>query len=295
MLGLVIGFSSLIAAQQTTSQQAQSARPQSPPMRVEHVKGNIFQVTGGSGANTGFVVGEKEVIVIDAKMTEESAAEMLKEIKKVTPLPVRRVILTHSDGDHVNGLTGFPDGVDVIAHENARVQVAAAFRQGNQRKYIPNITFTDKLFIYPDDDSLAGRIELLWFGPAHTDGDAVVCFPEEKIAFAGDLIFLGRDPLIHRSKNGSSFGLVKVVKAILDLDVDTILSGHNQIVTKDSLRKFIAGVEDKQSRIAAMVKEGKTLDEVKAEFRVDSQPGRSGPSRWPSLVEVIFLELTQKK
>jgi len=280
---------------QAIAQQTPATRPPPAPITVEQVKGNIYQVKGGSGANTGFFVGEKEIIVIDAKMSDESAGQMLKEIAKVSPLPVRKVVLTHSDGDHVNGLTGFPAGADIISHENTRVHVSAAFRTETQRKFLPNVTFTDRLYISRGSDSTMGRVQLLYFGPAHTDGDVVVYFPDEKIAFAGDLIFLGRDPLIHRAKNGTSFGLVKVLKAILDLDVEMILSGHNEKGTKEDIQKFVAGVEEKQAKITAMVKSGKSLDDVRAAFSIDTQPARPGSSRWPSLVEVIYLELTQKK
>jgi glyoxylase-like metal-dependent hydrolase (beta-lactamase superfamily II) len=273
----------------------QAANQQTPPITVEQIKGNIYQVKGGSGANAGFFVCEKEVVVIDAKMTEESARQMLKEIEKVSPLPVRKILLTHSDGDHVNGLTGFPEGIDIMAHENTCAQVAAAFRTDNQRKHLPNLTFSDRLFISTGSDSMAERIQLLYFGPAHTDGDIIVYFPVEKTAFAGDLLFLTRDPLIHRAKNGTSSGLVKVLKAILSLDVETILSGHNEPATKKDIMKLIASIEEKQVRIGAMVREGKTLDDVKAAFRVDDQPGRTGTSRMPSFVEVIYLELSQNK
>ena len=47
------------------------------------------------------------------------------------------------------------------------------------------------------------------FGPAHTSGDSIVFFPKERAAFVGDLVFLGRDPLVHRQKGGTSFGLAR--------------------------------------------------------------------------------------
>lgn len=295
-IGLLLLAASIpLFGQQPTGQQTPSARPPAAPITVEQVKGSIYQVKGGSGANAGFFVGEQEIVVIDAKMSDESAGEMLKAIAAVSPLPVRKVVLTHSDGDHVNGLTGFPAGVDIISHEKTRVHIAAAFRTEKQRRFLPNMTFTDRLYISRGVDSTVGRIELLYFGPAHTDGDIVVYFPAEKIAFAGDLMFLSRDPLIHRAKNGTSFGLVKVLKGILNLDVDIILSGHNEKATREDIRKFVAGVEEKQEKIAAMVKSGKSLDDVKAEFNVDTPPARPGGSRWLSLVEVIYLDITQKK
>jgi glyoxylase-like metal-dependent hydrolase (beta-lactamase superfamily II) len=58
--------------------------------------------------------------VIDAKISAAAARQMLAEIKKVTEKPVRHVVLTHSDGDHVDGLAGFPPHLTIISHTNAR-------------------------------------------------------------------------------------------------------------------------------------------------------------------------------
>ncbi len=273
-------------------QQTQPQRQEPAPISIQNVKGNIYQVKGGSGANTGFYVADKEVLVIDAKMTEESARQMIAEIKKVTPNPITRLVLTHSDGDHVNGLVGFPQGIEIISHDNTRAHMLTAFESAQQRPYLPNTTFSEKLSLYFGSGGKNARVDLLYFGPAHTNGDVVVFFPEEKVAFVGDLLFLGRDPLIHRAKNGTSFGLVKVLKALLNLDAETYASGHNELVTKKEIQNFVQSVEEKQARIQAMIKDKKTLEEVKKAFNIETPPGGS---RWPSLVEVIYLELTEKK
>lgn len=273
-------------------QQTQPQRQEPPPISVQNVKGNIYQVKGGAGANTGFFVADKEVMVIDAKMTEEAAKQMIAEIRKVTPNPITRLVLTHSDGDHVNGLVGFPQGIEIISHDNTRVHMLTAFESAQQRPYLPNTTFSEKLSLYFDSGGKNSHVDLLYFGPAHTNGDVVVFFPEEKVAFVGDLLFLGRDPLIHRAKNGTSFGLVKVLKALLNLDAETFASGHNELVTKKEIQNFVQSVEEKQAKIQAMVRGNKTLEEVKKAFNVQTPPGGS---RWPSFVEVIYSELTEKK
>jgi cyclase len=270
-----------------------SGQGQAPvPISVEKIAGNIYQVKGGSGATAGFVVAEKEVIVIDAKMTEESAKQMLGEIRKITPLPVTKVILTHSDGDHVNGLVGFPPGLDIISHDNTRAHMMKAFESEQQLAHLPTITFSDRLNLHVGSGKHPARIELLYFGPAHTNGDIVVLLPEAKVAFVGDLLFLGRDPLIHRTKNGTSFGLVKVLQALLSLDAETFASGHNELTSKKQIQDFVQTVTDKQAKIQTMINSGKSLDDVKKAFNIETP---AGGSRWPSLVEVIYQELSEKK
>ena len=292
---LFLGLISPSSAQQLTSQQAQPLKQEIPPISVQNVKGNIYQLKGGMGVNTGFFIGEKEVLAIDAKMTEDAAKQMIAEIKKLTPNPISYITLTHSDGDHVNGLMGFPRGINIISHEKTRVHMYKAFQSAQQRAYLPNITFSDRLTLYLDGVPKGTSINLLYFDPAHTDGDAVVYFPDEKLAFIGDLLFIGRDPLIHRHKNGNSSGLVKVLKAILNLDAEIFVHGHGDLATKKDIQSMIQSVGEKQVRIHALVKEGKTLEQVKKIFNIEDQPGETGGMHWMSLVEVIYLELIEKR
>jgi len=287
---LFLGLVPSISAQQQASQQTQPPKQEVPPVSVQKVKGNIYQLKGGMGANTGFFIGEKEVLVIDAKMTEDAAKQMIEEIKKLTSHPISCIILTHSDRDHVNGLVGFPKGTNIISHENTRAHMDKAFQSAQEKAYLPNITFSDKLSLYPDGVPKGTRIDLIYFGPAHTDGDAIIYFPNEKVAFIGDLIFINRDMLIHRHKNGTSFGLVRVLKAIMNLDAEIFVHGHGDPATKKDIQNLIQSIEEKQIKIQAMVKEGKTLEQVKKIFNIEDQG-----MRWPSLVEVIYLELTEKK
>lgn len=272
-------------------QQPPQAKPAPAPITISQVRADIYEVKGGSGANCGFFIGEKEVMVIDAKMDEESAKQMIAEIKKLTPKPIKYIILTHSDGDHVNGLIGFSQDVTVVAHQDTRKYMDEAFKEPQQRLYLPGLTFSERLKIY----SGSKVIELVYFGPAHTSGDAVVYFPEEKVAFVGDLFFRGRDPLVHRQKNGSSFGLVNVLKEILKLDADIFLNGHSDPASKADIEALIKSIEEKQSKIKALIQEGKSLDEIKKAFNIEDRPTPPGGRRFMSLVEVIYLELTEKK
>jgi len=275
------------------SQQTQPAqyRQEPSPVKATQVKGNIYEVKGGRGANCGFFIGEKEVIVVDAKMTEESAKQMIAEIKKLTPNPLKRIIITHSDGDHVNGLIGFPENLDIISQHQTRKDMDTTFKEEKQRLYLPNITFSKKLKLYSENTV----IKLLHFGPAHTSGDAVVYFPADKVAILGDLLFIGRDPLIHRHKNGNSFELVKTLKAILDLDADTFVHGHGDIASRSDVESYMKALEEKQTKIKSLIEEGKSLDEIKKIFNVEDRPAQPGRSRRVGLVETIYLELTEKK
>src|SRR5271155_4082599 len=109
-----------------------AAQPPAPaPFMVHQLKPNVYWVEGGGG-NSGVIIGEKGVIVIDAKTTAAGGKELLDDIAKITPKPITAVILTHSDGDHVNGLASFPAGIKIIAHENNKKEQEAALAAGGR-------------------------------------------------------------------------------------------------------------------------------------------------------------------
>ncbi|MFB0566569.1 MAG: MBL fold metallo-hydrolase [Candidatus Aminicenantaceae bacterium] len=286
---LLLCFSSFQGISQQT--QPRQYRQEAAQVKLNQVKENIYEVKGGRGANCGFFIGEKEVLVIDSKMSEESSKQMIAEIKKLTPNPIKHVVITHSDGDHVNGLIGFPEHPEIIAHHQTRKDMDEAFKDPKQRVYLPSVTFSKKLKLYSGNTV----IKLLHFGPAHTSGDVVVYFPEEKLAFLGDLLFIGRDPLIHRHKNGCSFGLVKTLKAVLELDINTFVHGHGDIAGRSEVEALIRALEEKQTKIKALIDDGKSLEEIKKLFNVEDRPARPGERRRISLVETIYLEITEKK
>jgi hypothetical protein len=115
------------------------------------------------------------------------------------------------------------------------------------------------------------------------------------IASVGDLVFVGRDPLIHRQKGGTSLGLVNNLKALLHLDADQYVPGHGDIVSKREIETAMKGIEEKQARIRSLIQEGKTLDDVKKAFGVAEGPGAAGARRFMSLAEVIYLDLSEKR
>src|SRR5213079_141485 len=94
------------------------------------------------------IIGRTGVIVVDAKQTEAGAKDLLSQIAKITPKPVTTAIITHSDGDHLNGLVAFPAGIKIIAHENNKKEQQAALAAGGRgappADRLPNQVTTQK-------------------------------------------------------------------------------------------------------------------------------------------------------
>src|SRR5262249_24996011 len=108
------------------------APPAIQPVMMKQLKPDVWAGLGGSGGNSRIYIGKTSVIVVDAKQTEGGAKDLLAEIAKITPKAVTSVFLTHSDGDHVNGLVAYPANVKVIAHENNKKEQQAAIAAGGR-------------------------------------------------------------------------------------------------------------------------------------------------------------------
>jgi glyoxylase-like metal-dependent hydrolase (beta-lactamase superfamily II) len=248
------------------------------PFVVHQLKPNVYWVEGGGG-NSGVIVGDNGVIVIDAKTSAAGGKELVDDIAKITTKPIAAVILTHSDGDHVNGLASFPAGVKVIAHENNRKEQEAALSSGGRGA--PPADHLPSQLISKDKDSLkieGVSLELYHWSPAHTSGDLVVYLPADRIVFTGDIIATQQaDPIIHAEKNGSSEGWITTVKGIVALNSDQFVPGHGDLQTKAMVQKRLADTESKRTKIKDMVGQGKSLDEIRAALDTPSAPAGGGP------------------
>src|SRR5579864_8485668 len=172
--------------------------PAPAPLMVHQLKPNVYWIEGGGG-NSGVIVGDKGVIVVDAKTTAAQGKELLDDIAKITPKPVTTVILTHSDGDHVNGLASFPAGITIIAHENNKKEQDAALAAGGRGAPPAGHLPTQTVSKNKENLKIDGvKLQVFHWAPAHTSGDLVVYLPSEKIVFTGDIIAMQLpDPLIH--------------------------------------------------------------------------------------------------
>ncbi len=287
-----VPLAALLAALLTGTSAA--AQQPSQALSVHQLTPNVYWVAGGGG-NSGVVIGTTGVVVIDAKTTPAAGKALFDEIAKLTPKPVTHVILTHSDGDHVNGLASFPAGVTVIAHEGAKREMEAALAAGGRGA--PPGDHMPSRVIGGDGEHLTldgVSFELHHWAPAHTSGDLVVYLPAERIVFGGDIIATNRsDPLIHPQKNGSSAGWITTVQGILGLTADRFVPGHGELQTKADVQSRLTSATEKRARIAALVKEGKSLEEIRTAVGDPAPaPARGGGGGFASFTEVVFQELS---
>lgn len=269
-------------AQQTPAPAAGApATPPAPPaITMKQLKPTVWAGLGGAGGNSTIIIGQTGVIIVDAKTSEAGAKDLLAEVAKITPKPVTTAIITHSDGDHVNGLVAFPAGIKIIAHENNKKEQETALAAGGRgappADRLPNqVTTKEKEAITVD----GVKLELYHFAPAHTSGDLIVYLPDLKICSTGDVVVTNRaddNPNIHFEKNGTTAGWLVNVKGMIALNADSYITGHGDIVTKADLQRKLDATQARRDKIAAMVKDGKTLDEIKAALPDAPNPQAAG-------------------
>ena len=269
------------------------------PLVVTKLKDNLYFAKGGPAGNdpnVGFVVGETSVVVVDNKNRADAEQALLAEIAKITPKPAKTVILLHSDNE--TGISQLPEGVTIIAQENTKKEMEVATgRNAIPANYLPTKTIGSDETMTID----GVHLRMLHWAPAHTGGDLIVYFPEQRVVFAGDILvtdFPLAGTQIHPNLLGSAAGWIETVKGMLALDADTYVPGHGDLFTKDDLRTKLLIIQDKWEKVKAMAAQSKSLDDVKTELGESTEPPKpnaQGNLPPPTTTEIMYSELTRKK
>ncbi len=249
----------------------QPAQPQERVITVDKIEDNLYVLKGGGG-NTAVFITAKGVVVVDTK-NPGWGQPILDKIKSLTDKPVTTIINTHTHGDHVSGNVEFPPTVDVIVQENTKKymeqmdpvfglqtgQQESIFKK-NEGRGLPKRTFKDTWTM----GSGADQIDLRYFGPAHTGGDAFVIFTRHRVMHVGDTMPTRDLPIMDRNNGGSALSYSSTIaKAAAAKDVDTIINGHNPTTTTPAdLQLYSEFIADFVSFVQEAKKAGKTIDDV---------------------------------
>ena len=262
---IVLGV--LLASGGLAAVKAQPPAANAPKVvEVEKVKDNLWVLRGGGG-NTAVFATANGVTIVDAK-NPGWGQPILDKVKELTPKPITTLINTHTHGDHVSGNVEFPATVDVVVQENtkANMEKMDIFKQNNNRGMAKR-TFKDKMTI----GSGADQIDLYYFGPGHTNGDAWVVFPAHRIVHSGD-IFAGKGvPLVDGNNGGSMLHYSETLTKAHDgiKNVDTIINGHTPAnTTWADLKEFADFNKDLLTWAQDELKAGKTPEQAAAGWKL---------------------------
>ena len=236
-------------------------------IKTQKVANGVF-VLIGAGGNIGVSTGKDGVFLIDDQFAPLSE-KIMSAIKELSDQPVRYVVNTHWHGDHTGGNENFgKSGAVIVAHNNVRQRLSTKqFMKAFNREVpaapvaaLPVVTFSNDVTFHFNDKT----IHVTHRPAAHTDGDSLVMFKESNVLHMGDTFFNGFFPFIDQSGGGSLTGLIKAVESALGMTnaESKIIPGHGPLATKADLQNYLKMLKEVESTMSALVKDGKSRDDV---------------------------------
>lgn len=295
---------------------------------VVKVRPNFF-VLAGAGGNVAVNIGPDGVIVVDTG-TAERADAVIAEIKKLTPLPVRYIINTSDDPDHIGGNEkvalagrslflrgnlgpgGGAGGGNTGINNNGAASIIGAenmyLRMSESGKYAtvgqPTESFQRRLKVmYLNDQS----IQIIHPSSAHTDGDSLVLFRQADVIVAGDVFDMTKFPVIDLARGGSIKGELEILNQLIDLAVPsiplpwkeggtTVIPGHGRLAEQAELVEYRDMVTIVTDRVQDMINQRMTLDQIKAAKPTKGWDRRFGSDSgaWTTsmFIEAVYKSLT---
>jgi glyoxylase-like metal-dependent hydrolase (beta-lactamase superfamily II) len=227
------------------------------------IPGYDGQVTGGNTAVRGTPDG---VLIVDTRFGEASK-EIVPKVKSVTSQPIKYVLSTHSHSDHTGGNPLFAGTAELIAHRNVRENMI----RGKQAAP-PQVVFNDEASVFLGNV----EVQLKYLGRGHTNGDAVIYFPDLKVVHTGDLVVWGKrtdgsilTPFADTDNGGSLFEWLPTLDRLLQIDFDTAIPGHGPVLTKNDVRAFREKIATLRQRATDLIQTRITKSDFGKKLKTD--------------------------
>jgi len=179
---------------------ARGQQPESSALNMQNLNFDTLAILTGGGGHTIMFSTETSVVVVDSKLPGLGPKVVEAAATWTDNKPVTTLINTHAHPDHVGGNSAFAGKLEIVAHENTRANMAKMEDlKGQNEKFLPNRTFRDKLSLAFGRD----RVDMYYFGEGHTNGDAVVVFPAQRVAYFGDLFPGKMVPVVDVTQGGN--------------------------------------------------------------------------------------------
>ena len=300
VLGALVIVGALSAAM--AAQQAGAGQPAPMVVETEKLSDNLFVLRGGGG-NTAAFITATGVVLVDTKLPGWGKP-IIEAVKKLTDKPVTTIINTHTHFDHVSGNVEFPPTVDIVTHANTaklmqEMNPVYGIQTGPQQNIfkenggrgLARRTFTDRLTLGNGNE----RIELYYFGRAHTGGDAYVVFPVQRVLHTGDTFPNKGMPIIDANNGGSGVAYPDTLaKAAALPNIDTVVTGHSPLMTMADLKEYGEFNRAFLEAVRAAKKAGQTVDEVVTTWKVPERfkgYAQPMPDRLKPNVQAVWEEL----
>jgi glyoxylase-like metal-dependent hydrolase (beta-lactamase superfamily II) len=235
----------------------------------------------GSGGNIAVLPGDDGKLVIDSGFLG-TRGKIAAALSSLGPDPIKHLVNTHWHYDHTDGNEWMHSaGATISAHENTRKHLSTSTRVKDWSfTFPPSPAAAIPTDVFNADKTLhlnGLTIALKYYGPSHTDGDVSAYFVEADVFHTGDTWWNGHYPFIDYSTGGSLDGMIKAAEANLAMVTDKtiVIPGHGPVGGKTEMteyRDMLAAIRD---RVAALKREGKTLDET-----VAAKPTAAYDAKW---------------
>jgi len=299
MRGILIGVAvaavsgGIVLAQQDFSQ---------VQIKTTKIGGNFYTLEG-SGGTIGVLAGPDGVLMVDAQFAPLSD-KIVAAIKQISDGRIRFLVNTHVHGDHTGGNENIGKlGATIMARENLRARLMKPAPLANGQPGVPTaavglpvVTYDAPVVFHMNGED----VQLIPVPVAHTDGDTMVYFPNTNVIMTGDFYRSTGYPNIDRANGGTMNGMLAGFDAIIRLArPDTkIIPGHGAIVDKTAVAAHKAMMEGVRDKVAPLVRQGKTQEEViaaKLTAEFDSKVTGATPMTADRFVGQLYQELKSSR
>lgn len=245
---------------------------------------------GFGGGNVALLTGDERIVLID-DFIEPLSGKLIEIASGIAGSPVDFVINTHVHGDHTGGnavLAG--EGATIVAHDNIRTRMLAA--EDVNAASLPVITFSDTMTFHLNGTS----VYVFHVETAHTDGDAIIQFPDVNVIHTGDVWFNGLFPFIDLDSGGTVDGYIAAQKKIIAMaGEDTkIIPGHGPLGDREGLQRTVDMIIAAQAKVKALVDSGLSADEIVAENALaEFEPWSWNFITTERMTRTLFRDLTE--
>src|SRR5215813_7350791 len=278
-----------------------------------HVQGNVYMLVG-AGGNIALQIADDGVLLVDTGTTA-NADKVVAAIRALTDKPIRYIINTSADPDHVGGNdtigklgstiaggnvgAGAGVGAGIIAHENVLTRMSAP--TGKSAPYPTTAWPTDTFVSKQKELFFNGEAIQTIYKPGHSDADSIVYFRRSDVIVAGELFNTETYPVIDLAKGGSIKGVLAGLNDMLDIAIPKamqeggtyIIPGRGRLTDEADLLEYRDMVTIIRDRVQDGVKRGQTLDQVKAGKPTLDYDARWGATSGPWTTD-MFLEAVYK-
>ncbi len=230
---------------------------------------NNFYTLDGQGGTIGVLVGPDGVFMVDTQFAPLSD-KIAAAIKAITPQPIKFIVNTHVHGDHTGGNENFAKmGATILSRDQLRFRLEhpAPAANGQPGTPAPAAALPKETYDGPVTLHMNGEeIQLIPIRNAHTDGDTLVRFVKNDVIMTGDFFRSIQYPNVDRANGGSVKGVLDGLAFVIgQAGPNTkIIPGHGATVDRNAVESHRDMILTLRDRVAPMVSQGKTLQEVTA-------------------------------